>query len=174
MTAPGYAANGSRRRGTGPKHGTRPACFVLAALALGGCQSPTAPPPPPPPEPDLDEAFTLQLGLMSPPTGGKCVVTLTAAARGGNRNAFAEWGTLEAEYLDPETSKWEGLRPQNLHEVFLGERIMTGETQTATLDLECYRRDPAEEMTVRLRLHWVVNENGEEIHRSSTLIAECG
>lgn len=162
-----------RRRRIGRRWGAFPACFVLAALSFGACQSPTAPTPRPTPEVELDAAFSLELGLMNPPMGGDCVVTLTAAAKGGERDAFAVWGVLEAQYLNPDTRDWEDLRPQNLHEVFLGERITTGETQTATLDLECYRRDPGEEVTVRLLLHWVVNENGEEMYRSRTLIAEC-
>lgn len=172
MKASGCEKSGSRPGWTTGTRSTLSACFLLGASTLGGCHSPTGPLLLTP-KVELDAAFTLELGLMNPPIGGDCIVTLTAAATGGDREAFAEWGALEAQYLDPETSEWEDLRPQKLHEVFLGERIMTGETQTATLDLECYRRDPGEEVTVRLRLHWVVSENGEEVERSSTLIAEC-
>jgi hypothetical protein len=147
--------------------------LVLTAFALGGCESPIEPPPLPPPEPELTEAFTLQFGLKNPPAGGDCIVTLTAAAKGGDREAYAEWGVLEAQYLNSKTSEWEDVRPQELHEVFLGERIMSGETQTATLNLECYRREVGEQVTARLRLHWVANDDGEEIDRSDMLIAEC-
>lgn len=173
MTAPGFGKRGATRDRVGAVQTALPGCLLLAAFALAACSSPTEPPPPPPPVIELNEAFTLELGLMSPPIGGACVVTITAAARGGARGTYAEWGALEAQHLDPETSEWEDLRPQQLHEVFLGERIMTGETQTATLDLERYRRDQGEQVTVRFRLHWVVNENGKETDRSDTLIAEC-
>jgi hypothetical protein len=118
-------------------------------------------------------SFTLQLDLNNPPMGGECIVTLTAAAKGGDKGAFAEWGALQARIMNPDTGKWEDLRPQQLHEVFLGERIMTGETQTASLNLERYRRELGQGVLARLQFHWIVNEGGTETNRSVTLTAEC-
>jgi hypothetical protein len=173
MRAPrseGYRA--SRRWNLSRKQRALPGCLILVAFALTACGDGITPPPPPP-EPELDVSFTLQLNLNNPPMGGECIVTLTAAAKGGCSGAYAEWGALQARILNLDTGRWEDLRPQELHEVFLGERIMTGETQTASLDLERYRRERGQEVLARLQFHWVVNEDGEESIRSATLTAEC-
>lgn len=174
MRAPVHGTSRKWRRwSVGGKQGALPGLYmaVFAFVACGG--GITQPPAPPPPESELDDSFTLQLDLNNPPMGGHCIVRLTAAAKGGDRDAYAEWGTLHSRVMNPDNGAWEDLRPQQLHEVFLGERIMAGETQTASLNLERYRREGGRAVLARLQFHWVVNEDGEEVDRSDTLTAEC-
>lgn len=174
MRAPAHGTNGKWRKGTlGMKRWALPGSLFLAAFALVACGGGITQPPSPSPESERGGSFTLRLDLNNPPMGGKCIVNVTAAARGGDRNAYAEWGALQSRIMNSDTGVWEDHRPQQLHEVFLGERIMTGETQTASLNLERYRRQGGQAVLARLEFHWVVNEDGEEVDRSDTLTAEC-
>lgn len=122
--------------------------------------------------------FTVQLDVNDlDALSDRCQVRVIADARGGSAGAFAEWDHLTGSSLDPDTGELIGVpRTQELFpDVFSHERIEAGESQQGVVDLELYRRQPDEQVVVRLQFRYRVADDGtgNRQERTTELFHTC-
>lgn len=123
------------------------------------------------------EPFTVRLQADQLPADELCSVPLTAIANGGEGDNYAEWGELRVHALD-EVGRFTRLaRVQTLYpDIFPSPDIRSGETQTAVIDLERFRRDPSVPVMVTLEFHYQAKQDGNpELNdgRVAELVLSC-